>query len=84
MRTSCRSCCAKHLAQAIVLMLEAIQGYPEHRWLAIGHMAEAADEIVAEDPDLAKQIRELRIRYMDDPGERIYLLDIIKELDLDS
>jgi len=34
----------KHLAQACVLFQEALQGYPAHRWLAIGHMAEAEAE----------------------------------------
>ena len=34
------------LAQAKILMEECFQGYPEHYYLAIGHLAEAGDEAV--------------------------------------
>ena len=63
MRTKCAKCTAKHLAQAIVLMEEALSGYPNHRWLAIGHLAEAA----AECPNVAyaAHIRDLRHQIME-------------------
>ncbi len=47
MRPPCPYCARKHLAQALVLLQEARQGYPEHRWIAIGHLAEASDELIA-------------------------------------
>ena len=63
-RGSCLDCCRKHLSQAVVLMLEAVQGYPLHAWLAVGHMGEAADEMIDEYPAIAEKIREERLSYM--------------------
>jgi hypothetical protein len=63
MRPVCLNCARKHLAQASILMSEAAQGYPLHAWLAMGHMAEAADELVAEYPEMANVIREHRKIY---------------------
>lgn len=63
MRPSCLSCTIKHLAQAHVLMEEARQGYPQHRWLAIGHLAEASSEVMATDQQLADEIRTHRKNY---------------------
>ena len=39
--------------QALVLLGEANQGYPEHFFLAIGHLAEASDELVQKYPEQA-------------------------------
>jgi hypothetical protein len=64
MRPSCLYCVSKHVAQAVVLMGEAVQGYPLYRWLAIGHLAEAGDESVAYFPALAAQIRNERLTLM--------------------
>lgn len=63
MRVTCLNCARKHLAQASILMMEAEQGYPLHAWLAMGHMAEAADELVARYPEMANIIRENRKIY---------------------
>jgi hypothetical protein len=63
MRPTCTYCARKHLAQALILMQEAVQGYPEHRWLAIGHLAEAADELLKIYPEMAHKIRRERKRY---------------------
>jgi len=60
MRPSCTLCARKHLAQAMVLLAEARQGYPEHVWYAIGHLAEAGDELVEAWPGLANRVREQR------------------------
>ena len=38
-------------------------GYPEHRILAIGQMAEASDETILDFPELANMIREERVKY---------------------
>ena len=68
-RHTCLDCVRKHLAQASVLMDEAALGYPHHRWLAVGHLAEAESESLREQPEFAKQIRECRIEIM--TGTRI-------------
>ena len=61
-REFCARCAIKHLAQARALILEVSKGYPHHVWYAIGHMAEAEDEIVELMPDEAGKIRERRLR----------------------
>lgn len=61
MRKGCLACAIKHVAQAQVLMDEAKLGYPNHRWLACGHLAEAESELLAFDPELARQIRSMRL-----------------------
>lgn len=66
MRTSCLYCVRKHLSQAWVLRGECAQGYPQHRVLVIGHLAEAADEAAQRFPDLAKAIRKERLAYEKD------------------
>lgn len=43
-RKPCMDCVEKHLAQAYVLSREALLGYPEHRVLMCGHLAEASEE----------------------------------------
>jgi glycosyltransferase involved in cell wall biosynthesis len=64
MRPPCRNCTRKHLAQAHILMQEALQGYPEHAWLAVGHLAEAAEEIMGLSREFADRIRQERLRYI--------------------
>ncbi len=60
MRPTCTFCARKHLAQASILVNEAAMGYPAHLWLAIGHMAEASEELISTYPDMANQIRVAR------------------------
>ena len=60
MRPSCLDCVIKHLAQAIVLMKESRLGYTIHKWLAIGHLAEAEEESISKYPELAAKIKEAR------------------------
>ena len=67
MRPSCLLCARKHLAQASILISEAAQGYPEHKWLALGHLAEASDELIKEFPVLALRIRDERKRLEGSP-----------------
>lgn len=78
MRSTCLDCVRKHLSQAAVLSSEARQGYPDHRWLAVGHMAEASDECVGKFPELAAAIREHRLKFMDDPGYVVPFMDLIR------
>jgi hypothetical protein len=78
-RKSCLACVRKHLAQALVLAQEAQQGYPTHRWIAIGHLGEASDESVRDYPELAAEIREHRVGYMADPDYDVPFLELIEK-----
>ena len=80
MRTSCLQCVMKHLAQAIILLSEFRLGYPEYKWLAIGHLAEAEAESVKDFLNLAIKIRDIRLKIeMDDYD--VDLMSIIKEIE---
>lgn len=80
MRPSCQDCARKHLAQASVLMGEAHMGYPEHRWLAIGHLAEAAEELLQSWPDMANQVRAHRKRLELDSRYQVPVMDLIQQV----
>lgn len=43
-RKPCIDCVEKHVAQAYILAQESEMGYPEHRIMVCGHLAEAIDE----------------------------------------
>ena len=62
MRPTCADCALKHIAQAAILHSEAHQGYPTHVFYAMGHMAEASDELVKEYPFYASLVRDERKR----------------------
>jgi len=84
MRPSCIYCASKHVAQATILMLEAYQGYPLHRWLAVGHLGEAGDETIADFPQLCQEIRAVRLQLMDqepgfDQNTMLKLLEHVRE-----
>lgn len=68
-RQGCIDCVRKHLSQAMILLRECNQGYGtddfEHKWLAVGHLAEAADEALHVDPDLSMKIRDIRLSIME-------------------
>lgn len=68
-REQCTRCAIKHLGQARALMLETKKGYPHHVWYAMGHMAEAEDEIAEIQPEEAEAIRAARIRIQDSLAE---------------
>jgi ribosome biogenesis SPOUT family RNA methylase Rps3 len=79
MRESCLDCTRKHLAQAEVLMLEYATGdYPVHRWYAVGHLAEAADEIMQTYPSVAERIRKERIAYMENCQYEVDTAELIE------
>jgi hypothetical protein len=67
-RIPCRQCYMKHLSQAIILLGEVLQGYDGdehlHKWLAIGHLAEAGDEISGIDVLRANNVRLIRLDIM--------------------
>lgn len=68
-RPTCTDCAKKHLSQSAILLSESKRGYPDHIWLALGHMAEAEEELVGEYPDHANTIREERKRVESSKGE---------------
>ena len=80
MRPSCLYCARKHLAQAEVLMCEALNGYPAHMWLAVGHMAEAEHELLETFPDMCHEIREHRVEYMTEVGYKVPTMDLIEKI----
>ena len=51
-RKPCIDCVEKHVAQAYILAQESEMGYPEHRILMCGHLAEAIDETPKDLPEL--------------------------------
>ena len=77
MRPSCLNCSRKHLAQAEILLHESKQGYPEHFWLCMGHLAEAADELLTDYPQLAEQVRNERKLLEEDDDYQIPIVDLI-------
>jgi len=81
MRETCLFCALKHLSQALILIQESRQGYPLHRWLAVGHMAEAADELLEDYPEFANHIRKMRVSYIDDENFDPPIMDAIGKLD---
>lgn len=80
MRKSCLDCVRKHLAQAHVLLDEAALGYPSHRWLAIGHLAEAESESLQRFSILAIKIREHRVALIENPDYDPPLLTMIENI----
>ncbi len=68
MRPHCKECVLKHLGQASALMDETLLGYPLHKVLAIGHMAEAESESLGRWPALSQRIRDERKIYEAEGG----------------
>ena len=85
MRPSCLDCARKHVAQASILLDEAALGYPEHKWLAVGHLAEAEAETLKVWPKLAETIREHRLGVIDDvPLATLLLIGLLNDAAEDS
>jgi|GEM_PF-3175416 hypothetical protein len=66
-RPSCPQCVLKHLADAGILMIEALHGYPIHRGWAIGNLSQAEQECYAMSPEFAADIRAIRLKIMTEP-----------------
>lgn len=79
-RVPCALCCLKHVSQARALLLEARKGYAHFFWFALGHLAEAEDEIVASRRDLADIIREERKKLERDPAYVIDFEKLVRDL----
>ena len=80
MRKSCRECACKHIAQARVLLLETSKGYPEHYWFAMGHLAEAEDELVKDFPDEMAMVRTERLKLQTNRHHEIPFADLINAI----
>jgi hypothetical protein len=83
-RQPCANCCRKHLGQAVVLLGESLMGYPQHRWLAVGHLAEASEEIFGLYPEIAISIREERLQTINDSRyvpQLMHYFDEIEQLE---
>jgi peptide subunit release factor 1 (eRF1) len=70
-------CVRKHLSQAIVLNIESHLGYPIHKWLAIGHLAEASTESLKGFPELSAKIRQAYLDLMD--NKEVDLMGLLNE-----
>lgn len=64
MMPSCLLCYRKHISTAMVYENESHLGYPLHRWLAIGELCAAENEVLTKYPELATTTREYRIKLM--------------------
>jgi len=56
------------LSRSRVLQLEVRKGYAQHYFLALGHMAEAEDELQDQYPALSDKVREARKAWEQDPA----------------
>lgn len=80
LRKLCLNCTLKHLSQAFVLLTETVKGYPEHKWIALGHLAEAEDECIASYPETAARIREIRLSLQNDEISDYNIEGLIREV----
>jgi len=65
-------------------MIEARLGYRSHKWLAIGHLAEAESELVKENIGRALEIREHRKAYEQDGDYDVPIMELIESLTNDA
>ncbi|MFW6130327.1 MAG: hypothetical protein ACOC56_04010 [Atribacterota bacterium] len=82
MQERCYFCTRKHLGYAEAFMQEAINGYPLHKWLAVGQLCAAEGEIMCDHPEMAQMIREHRVKYIDDMHYEVPILDLIEKVTL--
>jgi len=81
LRPTCTDCALKHLSQASILLSEAHQGYPTHLYYALGHMAEAGDELVQLYPEHAALVRAERKKLELDPEYSPDFTALMKKID---
>lgn len=72
--------CLVHLQQAMAAVQAGREGRVDAHWLAIGHLAEAAEEVLAGDPATAAELRTERLLLMQDPDYTPNLDRFVKEL----
>lgn len=76
MQISCLNCYRKHVATANVFENESHLGYPLHRWLAVGELCAAENEVLNKYPELAATTREYRLKLMTE-GVPVPTLELI-------
>lgn len=76
MQLTCLICYRKHIATACVFENESHLGYPLHRWLAVGELCAAENEVINKYPELAATTRDYRIKFMSE-GVPVPTLDLI-------
>lgn len=80
-RPSCLDCCRKHLGKAISQLGEAELGYPHHFWLAMANLSEMEEESLAEYPDFAAMVREVRIEMTENREYKPSLMEMFDMID---
>ena len=80
-RPSCLDCCRKHLGKAISQLGEAALGYPDHFWLAMANLSEMEEESLAEYPDFAAMVREIRIEMTENRDYKPNLMELFGMID---
>jgi hypothetical protein len=65
-----------------VLEEESRLGYPSHKWLAIGQLAAAENEVLEKYPELSYTTREYRIKFTEDnsPIPSLELINLAQDL----
>lgn len=75
--------CVQHINSALVCLEKVLSSLEEKRsvgfWLVIGHLGEAADECVGENPEFAEEIRRERLRLMEDTTYDIPLRHLLNK-----
>ena len=80
-RPVCSECAMKHLAQASILLSESKRGYPYHYRYALGHMAEAEEELIGKYKKEAQEIRKERKKLESNPDYLPSFDNLIKMVD---
>ncbi len=87
MRESCTDCVLKHIAVAHILLHEAKMGYPNHVYLALGHLAQAEVELAAKHLDVARELRIVRKHIEEEENADFNVMEWIERiqaLDMDD
>lgn len=80
MRNFCLDCVIKHLGQAFVTQIEGNMDYPEHILLTIGHLSEASEECFGVSKELAEEIRQHRLKLMEDSYYHVPYFDLYEKV----
>ena len=80
-RESCVNCSLKHLASSITLLQESKQGLPAHRWLAIGELNEASNEMLRDYPEIAEEIKNVRVELTSDSTKIPLVMNLLEKID---
>lgn len=82
---TCLNCYRKHVATAMVFEDEATigNGYPLHKWLAVGELNAAEKEVAKDFPLLSQITRQHRIAYQEEgiPVPTLELIELANQLE---